>query len=697
MTTVQWRVGVDIGGTFTDFVAVSNEGRVLRKKVPSTPHDYSQAILSAMGQAVDHDGLKRPEVQEIVHGTTVATNAILELKGARTGLVTTKGFRDVLEIGRLRMPKLYEITWQKPPVLVERRLRREVDERVAGNGQVLKPLDTGELVTVAGELIRDGAESIAVMFLNSYANPAHEIAAGAALRAAFPETPITLSVELAPEMQEYERVSTTVVNAYVLPTVQRYVRTLKDALSQSGVDAPLLIMQSNGGMISGRLAAESPVLIIESGPAAGVMGCRSLAEINGHSQALSFDMGGTTAKAAVIENFEVPQATEYEVGGGVSMGSSLTRGGGYALRSPSVDLSEVGAGGGSLVWFDKAGGIQVGPKSAGAAPGPVCYGHGNTQPTVTDANLVLGYINPNGLAGGTIKVDRQAAADAIDEQVLKRVGLSLLDTAFGIHSIANANMMRALRSVTIERGRDPKDFVLYAFGGNGAIHAVHIAQKMEIRTVVIPPSPGVFSAFGLLTARVERQFTQTYMQLLDRIDLTDLNTAFAALEARASVDDPEYPLASVELQRKLECRLVGQTATLQIPLSGAVVNEEALREASERFRAEYERTYGFNAEGSLLQVTNLRVTALSPKQPDLEWAASIDDRRSEGASREVYFGGDHGLLETPILIRRDLEGKVVKGPAVIEEYDSTTVLPPDCSATLDSSGCIVIEINIERK
>ncbi|MDF7775555.1 hydantoinase/oxoprolinase family protein [Sphingomonas sp. AOB5] len=691
---MSWRVGVDIGGTFTDMVAVSNDGRVLRQKVPSTPGDYSQGILNAIGNAADADGLERPAITEIVHGTTIATNAILEYKGAVTGLITTKGFRDVLEIGRLRMPKLYEISWQKPPVLIERARRLETAERIAGDGSVLVALDRDEVVERGRQLIDEGAESIAVMFLNSYANPEHEIAAGAALRAAFPETPITLSVELAPEMQEYERASTTAVNAYVLPTVQRYVRLLKDSLAESGVTAPLLIMQSNGGMLSANAAAESPVLIIESGPAAGVMGCRALAESNGHDQALSFDMGGTTAKAAVIEEYQVPQATEYEVGGGVSMGSRLTRGGGYALRSPSVDLSEVGAGGGSLVWFDKAGGIQVGPKSAGAVPGPVCYGQGNTQPTVTDANLVLGYINPQGLAGGTIPVDRQASLDAIQSQVADRIGLPVLEAAFGVHSIANANMMRALRSVTIERGRDPKDFVLYAFGGNGAIHSVHIAQKMEIGTVIVPPSPGVFSAFGLLTARVERHFTQTYMQRFDTLDLAALEAAFVALEAGASVDDPEYPLTRIELERRLECRVIGQTASLPIVLPAGVVTAEAIDAAAERFRAEYEKTYGFNTDGAPLQIANLRVVAQSPKQPELNWAASLDDRRGTMQQRDVYFGPDHGLLPTPVLIRRDLAGKTLAGPAIIEEYDSTTVVPPGCDASLDANGCIVIKTNI---
>ena len=694
MTSVSWRVGVDIGGTFTDMVAVSDDGRVLRQKVPSTPGDYSQGILDAIANAVQADGLDRPAIAEIVHGTTIATNAILEYKGAVTGLITTRGFRDVLEIGRLRMPKLYEMSWQKPPVLIERQRRLETAERIAGDGSVLVALDEGDVVEQGRTLIDEGAESIAVMFLNSYANPAHEIAAGAALRAAFPDTPVTLSVELAPEMQEYERVSTTAVNAYVLPTVQRYVRLLKGALAQSGITAPLLIMQSNGGMLSASAAAESPVLIIESGPAAGVMGCRALAESNGHGQALSFDMGGTTAKAAVIEDYQVPQATEYEVGGGVSMGSRLTRGGGYALRSPSVDLSEVGAGGGSLVWFDKAGGIQVGPKSAGAVPGPVCYGQGNSQPTVTDANLVLGYINPQGLAGGTIPVDRQASLDAVQREVADRIDLPLLEAAFGIHSIANANMMRALRSVTIERGRDPKDFVLYAFGGNGAIHAVHIAQKMEIGTVIVPPSPGVFSAFGLLTARVERHFTQTYMQRFDSLEREALEAAFAALEARASIDDPDYPLTEVALERRLECRVIGQTASLPITLPAGAIDAGMLDAAVQRFRAEYERTYGFDTEGAPLQIANLRVVAQSPKQPELNWAASLDDRRGSMQQRDVYFGPDHGLLPTPVLIRRDLAGRTVAGPAIVEEYDSTTVVPPGCDAALDANGCIVIKTNI---
>lgn len=690
---VRARIGVDIGGTFTDLIIVEADGRVRRSKVPSTTNDYARGILAAFGLN-EKEGFERASIGEIVHGTTIATNAILEHKGAVTGLITTRGFRDVLEIRRLRMPRLYDLTWQKPPPLVERIHRVEVSERIAADGAVVHPLDPEELLQVARTLVDQGVQSIAVTFLNSYANPRHEEQAGELLRSTFPNIPISLSVEIVPEIQEYERTSTTVVNAYVLPKVGGYVRSLRRALADASINAPLLIMQSNGGILPASIASDCPVRIVESGPAAGVIGCRSLAERNGHRQVISFDMGGTTAKASLIEDFTVQQATGYEVGGGLSMGTQLSSGGGYVLRTPSIYVAEVGAGGGSLVGFDKAGGIQVGPQSAGANPGPVCYRQGNLQPTVTDANLVLGYLNPTGLAGGSLQIYPDDAAAVIENKVAGRLGLTVLEAAYGIHTISNATMIRALRSVTTERGHDPSEYVLYAFGGSGPIHAVHIAQAMEIKTVVIPPSPGLFSAFGLLLAPIEQYFTRTVLRRLRSFPPQELMTLFERLEeqARSKAGDPEYPVHDLILRRSLDLRFVGQSTELSIPLPEGPLDASVLVDVESRFHTEYERAYGFRGEGEPLEIVHARVVAQGVQPIFSSWAETASTRESEPKNRSAYFGLTHGVRETKVLTRHALATAPQEGPMIVEEYDSSTVVPPGCVAHCNENGCIVIDI-----
>jgi N-methylhydantoinase A len=693
-----YRVGADIGGTFTDLVLLGEDGRIARKKVSSTVHDYAEGILVGLREAFAEHGLRPEEAREVVHGTTIATNAILEHKGARTGLIATRGFRDLLEIRRLRMPRLYRLDWKKPPALVERFLRREVTERVASDGTVLTPLDPDEVRAVGRWFVEQGVESLAVVLFNSYANPGHEARAGAVLREAYPDLPVSLSVEILPEIKEYERTSTTVVNAYVLPKVRSYLGSLRAALSAAGVRAPLLIMQSNGGIMSARGAGDSPVRIIESGPAAGVIACRDLGARTGYPNLISFDMGGTTAKASLIENGRIHHAAEYEVGGGVSIGTLLSRGGGYVVRVPSIDIAEVGAGGGSLVWFDKAGGIQVGPQSAGASPGPVCYRQGNPEPTVTDANVTLGYINPTALAGGTLKIDAGAARAAIAERVAGRLGTSLLEAAYGIHAIANANMIRALRSVTTERGRDPREFVLCAFGGSGPIHAAAIARAMEIQTVIVPPCPGLFSAFGLLIAQVEHHYARTFLRKLPEVRPEELAAVLGHMEAeaRARADDPEYPLRGLRLRRSLDLRYVGQSTELTVPLAEGRVDPAALRQAESAFHDEYERTYGFRAHGEAIEVVNVRLVAegARPERPGGDRAAGDPavGRLERAPRRAAFFGAGRGTHEAPVLARGVLGPVPRPGPLIVEEYDATTVVPPGCLAALDAAGNIVITI-----
>jgi len=692
------RVGADIGGTFTDLVLLADDGTIVRRKVASTTEDYSRGIVEGLRDAlaeVDGDpGL----ISEVLHGTTVATNAILEYKGARCGLITTRGFRDVLELRRLRMPQLYRLDWNKPRELIERHLRAEITERIAADGSVLVPVDREEVLSVTAMLLERGVESIAVALINSYVNPAHEREVFRIIAEYYPDLPVSMSAEILPEIQEYERTSTAAVNAYVQPTVRSYLRKLRASLDKADVTSPLLIMQSNGGLISSRGAGAMPVRIIESGPAAGVIASREIARLCGYENVICFDMGGTTAKASLIEAGRLQESGEYEVGGGVSIGSRLNRGGGYVIRVPSIDIAEVGAGGGSLVSFDAAGGLKVGPESAGSFPGPVCYGNGNEQPTVTDANVTLGYVGPEGLAGGSLKINADASREAIENRVGRIIGADLGEAALGVHNIANASMIRALRSVTIERGRDPSDFAMCAFGGNGPIHGPHIARELGIRQVIIPPCPGIFSAFGLLLADVEHHYIKSIRLPLDRLQLTDLAARFDELaeQARIGAADPEYPLGDYELKRSIVLRFVGQSFGLPVQLPDGLLTQQVLDELPQRYLAEYKRTYGFDSPGERLEVESLRLVARGASHASDMWlkaaARTETALTAEEKQRKAYFGGDWGWLDTRVITRAGLTETPVAGPLIVEGYDSTTIVPPDCTAQLDRFGNIILNI-----
>ena len=456
-----------------------------------------------MRELLELTGISPTAITEVVHGTTVATNAIIERKGVKVALITTAGFRDVLEIARFRAPRLYDVGFRKPEPLVERRLRFEVRERLTASGEVDHPLETVTLAPIADRCRAEGVEAIAVCFLNAYVNSCHEIEAGQVLRALLPDTPITLSSELVPQIQEYERTSTAVVNAYIRPVIERYVDRLAARLDGIGVRVPLNIMQSNGGVLPARIAAKKPIFVIESGPAAGVVGAQRLGAKLGFDDCIVFDMGGTTAKATIVAGGQYSMAPETEVGGDAALGHRMIQGSGYLVQAPTIDIAEVGAGGGSIAWVDSGGGIQVGPHSAGAAPGPVCYGQGGTEPTVTDANLHLGYINPTALVGGELGLD-QTGAEAALGVLAAGLGQTVTTTAYGIHLIANARMMRALSAVSSERGLDPSGFPLMAFGGNGGVHVCNLAETLGCGRVLVPPAAGLFSALGLLFADTEQ-------------------------------------------------------------------------------------------------------------------------------------------------------------------------------------------------
>jgi N-methylhydantoinase A len=684
------RVGADIGGTFTDLVVAAADGRVWRRKVPSTVDDYSRGIVEGLQALLEEAGVAEP-VDEIVHGTTVATNAILEGRGARTALLTTRGFRDVLELRRLRVPQLYDLFYRPPPPIVERRLRLEVSERLGPRGEVIESLDEASILAAVEEVRLEGAEALAVCLLHSYVNPVHERRVGEIVRELLPEVYLSLSVDVLPEIREYERTSTTVINAYVGPVVRDYLTSLRTRLDRAGHPARLRIMQSNGGVMSARAAVERPAHIVESGPAAGVIAGHRLGQRIGLANLITFDMGGTTAKASLIENGQVSRTTEYEVGAGISLSSRLIKGGGHALKLPVLDVAEVGAGGGSIIWLDRGGALKVGPRSAGASPGPACYGAGGTEPTITDANVVLGYSNPQALAGGTVPLEADRAAGALEWAIARPLGLDLGAAAFGAFSVANSTMIRAIKAVTTYRGRDPRDFALLAFGGNGPLHAVAIARSLGITQIVVPPSPGLFSAVGLLEAAPEQHFVRTAIRPIASLDLPDLNRDFRELEAAAkvSLQDEGYPAEAAEYVRHADLRYAGQAYELTIPAPTGTLSRADLDRLAEGFEREHERTYGHRANGEPVEVVNLRLVARVPSAPaqSLRPTALHSTVQTE---RPAYFGPEHGTLLTPIIGRGDLDGSPRPGPFVVEEYDATIIIPPESRAWLDEFGNVQI-------
>lgn len=685
------RIGIDIGGTFTDLVFLTPDGRVERAKVLSTPEDYSLGIATGIESTLAAGALRIADVAQIMHGTTVATNAILEGKGARVALITTDGFRDVLEIRRLRMPVLYDIRWHKPKTLVPRHLRFEVKERIDHEGRVERPLDEDGARAVVERVLAEKVDAIAVCLLNAYANGEHERLVRELVRARDPAVPVTLSSELLPEIREYERTSTTVVNAYVLPVVRHYLGRLEAQLRTRQIARPLTIMQSSGGAMGAAAAADRPIHIIESGPAAGVVGAAELARRLGNLSLLSFDMGGTTAKAALVDQGQYLRVGSLEVGGGINISGRLLSGGGYHVRAPAIDIAEVGAGGGSLVRIDAGGGLKVGPESAGAMPGPACYDQGGAQPTVTDANVVLGFINPVALAGGGLPLRRELAVKALEEAVARPMGLSLEEAAWGVHRVANAAMARALRAVSTERGRDPRDFAILAFGGNGPVHAATLARLLEIGRILVPPVPGLFSALGMLFPAVERHYVRTFKRNLAALDGTALEQAYRAMEEEgaAALAEEGFAAGMRRFERQVDLRYVGANSELTVAYGG-----DDARSLRDCFGAAHESQYGYRSDEEAVEIMNLRVIARG-----VATESHVPERLTLGAeahagigARQVYFGPEIGWVKTPICARGDLGEAWRQGPLLVEEFDSTTVIPPGGRARRIAWDTIEIEL-----
>ena len=695
MSSVTVRIGIDIGGTFTDIVLMSADGRFRTKKISSSVDNYARAIAEGLSEALVEHAIPAAAIAELRHATTVGSNAILEGRGARIGLIGTRGFRDILQIRNLRLPRLYDLAWDKPPPLVERYLRRTLDERIDTHGAVARPLDAAEAAQEIDVLLGEGVQAIAVCLLNSFANPLHERMVRELVAARAPGLPCCLSSDVLPELGEYERTSTTVVNTYVLPVVARYLATLQADLAAAGIAAPLRLMQSNGGLTTADDAVLRPMNIIESGPAAGVVGARAVAERMGLSDVISFDMGGTTAKASLIEDGQFSRSPEYQVGGGVIMGSRLLTGAGYLLKVPAIDLAEVGAGGGSIVWIDAGGSLQIGPHSAASSPGPVCYDIGGTEPTVTDAVLTLGYLNPEYLVNGRLRLNAAKARAVFEERIAGPLGLSLERAAHGAFEIAVARMMRAIKAVSTERGRDPRRFGLFAFGGNGPVFGAAMATALGVRQVVIPPSPGLFSAFGLLYADVEHHRSRSFRHAL-RSAGPALDGAWdgMAAEALGLLEADGFPVERRLVERFAALRYHGQAFELTIPVLAGPFNAVAAAALGEAFGREHERTYGHRAgPEEPIDVISLSIiargVALHSAMPERITVADPQATASLPA-RRAYFGPRLGWHATPVLSRPDL-ATARQGPLIVEEYGSTCVVPPGFAAQLDDFGNIILE------
>ncbi|MEN2789575.1 hydantoinase/oxoprolinase family protein [Sphingomonas oligophenolica] len=694
---ITFRAGADIGGTFTDIVLVSSTGALFKRKQSSTPDDYSRGIAEGLEALLHEIGGTPGQVTELVHATTVATNTILEGKGARTALITTRGFRDVLEIARLRVPRLYDLGYSKPTPLALRRHRFELSARMRANGAIDTQLNLAELDGIVGAILRDKIEAVAVCLLHSYVNPAHEIAVRERLAEILPaEIYISCSCDVLPEIREYERTSTTVVNAYLGPIVRSYLGALTGRLRSMGIKCPVRIMHSAGGLMTAEAAIQKPAYIIESGPAAGVIAGAHMARLAGYRDVITVDMGGTTAKAAIIEAGEPARTTEYEVGAGINVSSKLVKGGGHAVKLPFIDVSEIGAGGGSLVGFDSGGLLTVGPESAGSVPGPVCYDKGNETPTLTDAFVTLGYLSPVAIAGGAVKINARKARDALDATVARQIGRSPEEAALGIQAIATATMSRAVKAVSTYRGRDPREFALFAFGGNGPMIAIEIAKTMGMKTVIVPPSPGVFSAVGLLFSSIEHEFTAADFGSLTNETDERFEQGFLQLEARvfAALEAEGYDREALVLERYSDLRYEGQAYELTVPTPASADDRPAIPLALDNFNAEHKRTYGHAVPTNPVELVSRRIKVrVANEEAEGADPWSVVVCTDPVSTRKATFEG-LGQVDVPVIRRGHLVGQHRKGPMIVEEYDSTLVIPPGGTATIDRFGNIVVELDI---
>jgi N-methylhydantoinase A len=695
--SLRFRLGVDVGGTFTDAVLISEEtGEINIAKVPSTPRDPSIGFLAAVNQILSKANTQAPNISYLVHGTTVATNALIEGKSPKTAFITTEGFRDLLEIGRQIRPSLYDIHFEKLKPLVPRDLCFEVPERLDATGKVLLELDESRMAEIAQKLEKQNIRSAAICFLHSYVNPSHEERAEQILRKHAPNAVLSVSSSICPEFREYFRASTTVVNACVKPVVANYLEGIETQLKKQETKAELLIMQSNGGVLTFEQAADRPVYMVESGPAAGVIAANFIAGNLGFTDVVSFDMGGTTAKAGLILDGRPKITKEYEVGAEARPGAGQSRGSGYPIRTPVIDLVEIGAGGGSIAWVDPGEVLRVGPQSAGADPGPICYRLGGKQPTITDANLVMGRINPRYFLGGEMDLDLEGATEGIRMRCAEPLGLDTIAAANGIVEIANTAMVNALRLTTVRRGYDPRALVMVAFGGAGPLHANRLCAEMQIPKLIVPLSPGTASALGLLTTDVKHEFSRTRIMRGDSADSAAINKIFSSMEEAGGklLRKEGIPAERISFLREIEMRYKGQSSELAVICRGGTLNAESLARLCAQFHEEYERAYGRGYPAEIVELVNYRVTAVGaiPSPPVRKISHSgLTAGQAKKGERPVYFHESNGFTKTSVYDRYKLEaGHHITGPAVVEEMDSNTLIHPHFQADVDGFGNLLI-------
>ena len=687
-----WRLGVDIGGTFTDVALVNDEDGIIGiTKTPTTPSNFGLGVVSGLTQAINTYAIDSDQVTLLSHATTVVTNAVLEGKGAKTALITTRGFRDLLELRRSARSDLYDLFQDPPLTLIPRHRRLEVTERIDAAGTVINPLSNSEITGLIDELRLLDVEAIAVTLLFSFLNDTHEKQLGSALRTALPDVPIFLSCEVLPEVREFERTSTTAVCAYVGPILESYLRTLESALDGLGLPQ-LHVMGSTGGVFDVNEALRMPVNSIESGPAAGVIAAQLVGRQLNQLDLLSFDMGGTTAKASLIRDGQIEVTADYEVGGSGSQNRWVS-GTGHPIRVPVIDLAEVSAGGGSIAWIDPAGALRVGPHSAGAQPGPVCYGQGGTNPTVTDANLVLGYLNRDSLLDGSLPIDYECAVSALEEHIGRPMGINAEEAAAAIRDIVNNSMAEALRIVSIERGHDPREFSLVAFGGAGPLHAVALAEELDIPKLIVPPIPGGFSALGLIGTDIRRDYSRTLYQPLSNLRSAAVEAVWQELiaEGRRMLQATDIPEDRWQFLRSADLRYTRQAYELNIIAPDDPFDNALMEQLAADFHRRHEQTYGHQNTSEPVHLVTLRLSAVGKLDPLEIRHQTATQSKGEKARRSCWFP-TIGKIDCPVYDRNGLgPSSVIVGPAIVESLDSTIVVQPGWTASNDQYGFINIE------
>ena len=681
------RVATDIGGTFTDLVAVDDQGKTILTKSHTTPPNFEEGVI----KVIQKSGVCPQEIKDFIHGTTTIINALTERKGAKTALITTKGFRDVLEIARCNRPDLFNMVFAKPRPFIPRYLRKEVEERVSFDGKIVTPLNEDDIRTAVEYFKKEKVEAIAVCYINSYANDEHEKRTVELIRKLWPEVFVTSSIEVTKEWREYERTSTIALNSYVMPVASSYIDNLDRRLKEAGYHAKEYIMQSNGGTTTFEQAKQTPINMVESGPVAGVYGSAILGKMIGERNIIAFDVGGTTAKCSLIDNGEVKVTTEYRIERTESYA-------GYPIMAPVVDIVEIGNGGGSIAWIDEAGSLKVGPQSAGAVPGPVAYGIGGTEPTTTDACLVTGRLSAENFDN---QVDMDAVRAAIQEKVGDAFGMDTDEAAMSILRVAEANMYNALKLISVRRGYDPRDFTMVAFGGGGPMHCAYLAKELNIRKVIVPIAAPVFSAWGMLMTDVRHDYIQTNIRRMNEVSAEELNDMWEGLlsQAQEQFEKEDIPKENIVCNYIADMRYMGQEHTVKVNVPPIPWSEETKEEIIQRFHDTHEHFYTFRLTDTPTEIVNLHLVAYGRlTKPELAkippQEGPVENAKKE--IRKVYFAED-GWMDTPVYLREKLgRGAVLDGPVIVEEAAASAVAAKGQRITVDDYGNLIIETEVQE-